>query len=284
LAGCNRFFALDEEPGALDNRHVDHLAVHSHRADTLGGRFVIGGDDTPGVVGVLGAGAKLLVEDRNLARMDDRGADEAEPARAPDRLPETIEVVKLGDCADEAQRHDAGGAGGKHCHLLRHEQPLGLGQDPGRQCEVLGAEVEGAEPWVGAGDIGNAEEGGRGLDHRNEAGRPRRHAALGLDLVDDFSKQPHMLGVVRLGEEQTQYSWADHRLNVAHREAQWPVDADHDVGAAARDDLGGLRYQGAGPLLFGGRDAVFEVEDDRIGAAPGRPVDKTPGGHRHEQQ
>ena len=159
-------------------------------------------------------------------------------------------------------------------HLLRHEEPLGLGQDPGRQCEILGAEVERAKPRVGAGDLGDAEERRGGLDHRDEAGRARRHTALGFDLVDDLGEQPHMLGAIHLGQGQRQYPRADRRLDVAHREAQRPVDADYDIGAAARDDLGRLRHQGARPLLLGSGDAVFEIEDDRVGAAPCRAVDK----------
>src|SRR5216683_2992935 len=66
----------------------------------------------------------------------------------------------------------------------------------------------------------------------------------------------------------------DRRLDVAHGEAQRPVDADHDVGAATRHDVGRFRDQGARSLLLRGGDAVLEVEDDRVGAAPCRPVDK----------
>ena len=103
---------------------------------------------------------------------------------------------------------------------------------------------------------------------------PRRHAALGLDLVDDLGEEPDMLGAIDLGEGDRQHRGADRRLDVAHRQAQRPVDADDDIGAAARDDLGRLRHQRARPLLLGGGDAVFEIEDDRVGAAPCRAVDK----------
>jgi hypothetical protein len=93
-----------------------------------------------------------------------------------------------------------------------------------------------------------------------------------------------MLGAINFGEGQCQHPRADRRLDVAHRKPQRPVDADDDVGAAARDDLGRLRHQGARPLLLGGGDAVFQIEDDRVGAAPCRTVDKPLGGHRDEQQ
>ena len=57
-----------------------------------------------------------------------------------------------------------------------------------------------------------------------------------------------------------------------------------DVGAAARDDRGRLGHQRAGALLFRGGDRNLEIEDDRVGAAPRRAVDKAPLRHRHEQQ
>jgi hypothetical protein len=126
---------------------------------------------------------------------------------------------------------------------------------------------------MGAGDLGDAEECRRGLDHRDEAGRAWRHAALGFDLVDDLGEEPHMLGAVHFGQSQCQHPGADRRLDVAHRKPQWLVDADDNVSCAARDDLGRLRHKGARPLLFRGSDAVFEIEDDRVGA-----------GHRDEQQ
>ena len=43
LAGGDRLLALDEEPGALDDRHVDHLAVDGDGADALGEGLVVGG-------------------------------------------------------------------------------------------------------------------------------------------------------------------------------------------------------------------------------------------------
>jgi hypothetical protein len=137
---------------------------------------------------------------------------------------------------------------------------------------------------VGATDLGDAEERRRGLDHRDQPRRPRHHAALDLDLVDDLGEEPHVLGAVDLGQGQGQYAGTDRRLDVAHRHAQRPIDADHDIGAAAGHDLGCLRHQSARPFLLRGGDAVFEIEDDRVGATPSRAVDKALGGHRHEQQ
>jgi hypothetical protein len=60
-----------------------------------------------------------------------------------------------------------------------------------------------------------------------------RHAALGFEFVDDLGDQPHMLGAVGLRQTQRQDTRPDHGLDVAHREAQWPVDAHHDIGTAA---------------------------------------------------
>ena len=86
---------------------------------------------------------------------------------------------------------------------------------------------------MGAGDLGDAEEGGGGLDHRDQPRRSRRHAALGLDLVDDLGDELHMLGAVGLGQSQGQDARAHDRLDVAYSQAQWPVDADDDIRTAA---------------------------------------------------
>ena len=158
------------------------------------------------------------------------------------------------------------------------------GEIPAEVAKSSAPRLSATEPRVGAGDLGDAEERRGGLDHRDQPRRPRRHAALGLDLVDDLGDEPHMLGAVDLGQGQRQHAGADRRLDVAHRQAQRPVDANHDIGTAARDDLGRLGHQRAGPLLLRGGDAVLEIEDDRVGAAPGRAIDKAPRGHRHEQQ
>lgn len=64
---------------------------------------------------------------------------------------------------------------------------------------ILGAEGEAAEPRMSAGDLGDAKERRRGLDHRDQARRPRLDAALGLDLVDDLGQEAHMLRAVGLG-------------------------------------------------------------------------------------
>ena len=56
FAGGDCGFAFEQEAGALDDRHVDHLAVDGNRADTVGERLVVGGDDAAGVVDFLSAG------------------------------------------------------------------------------------------------------------------------------------------------------------------------------------------------------------------------------------
>jgi len=99
---------------------TSNLAIDRDGADTFGQCLVIGGDDAPSMVDLVGARPELLVQDRHLARVNDRGADEAEAARAANRRAKPVEIVELGDRADKAQRHDAGRAGGDHRHLLRH--------------------------------------------------------------------------------------------------------------------------------------------------------------------
>src|SRR6516165_7730714 len=93
-------------------------------------------------------------------------------------------------------------------------------------------------------------------------------------FVHDFGDQPHMFGTVGLWQTQRHDARAHRGLDIAHRQAQGPVDADDDIGAAARHDLGRLRHQRPRPLLLGGRHAVFEIEDDSIGAAPTAPSTK----------
>jgi hypothetical protein len=79
--------------------------------------------------------------------------------------------------------------------------------------------LRGAEARVGARDLGNAEKRRRGLDHRDQPGRPPRDPVLGLDLVDDLGNEPHMFGAVDLGQRQREHAWPNDRLDVAHCEA-----------------------------------------------------------------
>jgi hypothetical protein len=91
-----------------------------------------------------------------------------------------------------------------------------------------------------------------------------------------------MLGAVDLGQGQCLHPWRDRRFKIAHRQPPWPVDADDDIGAAARYDFRRLRDETPRPRFFRAGDAVFEVEDDRVGAAAGGADDKALGGDRHE--
>ncbi len=93
-----------------------------------------------------------------------------------------------------------------------------------------------------------------------------------------------MLGAVDLGERQRQDPRPDRRLDVAHRHAQGTVDADDDIGAALRDTIPAASGTSVRARSFSdGGDAVFEVEDDRIGPAPRRTLDKAALRHRHKQ-
>jgi len=99
---------------------TSNLAIDRDGADTFGQCLVIGGDDAPSMVDLVGARPELLVQDRHLARMDHRSADKTESTRTPDRLPKAVEIVELSNRADKAQWHDSGGASGEHGHLLWH--------------------------------------------------------------------------------------------------------------------------------------------------------------------
>src|SRR5262249_26254337 len=155
-------------------------------ADTFSKSLVIGGDNATGVVDLFVARPELLVEDRHLARMDHRGADKPESAGSANRRTKALEIMEIRDRSNKAQRHDAGATGGDDRHLLWHRQRLGIGRDAGRGGEILGAEVEGAEARVGAGNLGDAKKSRGRFDHRDQARRPWRHAAFGLYLFDDL--------------------------------------------------------------------------------------------------
>src|SRR5256885_1235784 len=62
----------------------------------------------------------------------------------------------------------------------------------------LGAEVERDEARVGAGDLGDAEECRRGLDHRHHLGGADGDAALRLQFVDHLGDQLDAPGAFRL--------------------------------------------------------------------------------------
>ena len=67
---------------------------------------------------------------------------------------------------------------------------------------------------------------------------------------------------------------ADGRLEIQHRLPPRPVDAHDHVGAAARDVFGGRHQVAPRGRPLGDRHAVFQVDDDRVGAAPVRAIDE----------
>src|SRR5262249_43984228 len=113
-------FAFQKPFGAFDDRHIDHLAVDGDGADALSHCLVIGSHDPASVVGFSPTRAELLIQDLDLAWMDDGGADKAEAARAAHCLAKSLEVAELEDRADKPQRHDTGSARRKDTHLLWH--------------------------------------------------------------------------------------------------------------------------------------------------------------------
>jgi len=91
-----------------------------------------------------------------------------------------------------------GGAGGDHRRLLRRRQRLGVRRDTGRGGEILGAEVERAEPqWARAISARRKKAAAVSTIAINRV-VPRRHAAFGFDFVDDLGDQPHVFGAVDL--------------------------------------------------------------------------------------
>ena len=60
-----------------------------------------------------------------------------------------------------------------------------------------------------------------------------------------------MLRAIHLGQGQCQHPRADRRLDVAHRESQWPVDPDYDISTAARDGSGRLTHQQPADFFLG---------------------------------
>lgn len=62
--------------------HVDHLSFKTDCADALSKRLVIGRDDAARPGEFVAPDAKLLIQDRDLSRMDAHRARTAERARA----------------------------------------------------------------------------------------------------------------------------------------------------------------------------------------------------------
>ena len=76
---------------------------------------------------------------------------------------------------------------------------------------------------MGARDLGDAEKGRAGLDHRQHLRRADRDAALGLQFVDDLGDQLDVLRALRLRQGDRMDAGTDHRFEVAHGHAQRPV-------------------------------------------------------------
>jgi hypothetical protein len=67
LAGGDRRLAIEEPPGALDDRDVDHFAVDGDGADALRESIVVRRDNAVGMIGLLGARPELLVPSRHIS-------------------------------------------------------------------------------------------------------------------------------------------------------------------------------------------------------------------------
>ena len=131
--------------------------------------------------------------------------------------PEGLPVAEGRHAGDEAERHDAGGARGEDHLLLGHEQRLLGGLHAVLQREVLAADVHrrpGAA--LAVGDRRHLEEGGRRLDHGDEAAcgparSPRFASSRAIDLVDALQ----VLGALHLGDRDAVHLGADRGLEVA---------------------------------------------------------------------
>jgi len=107
LARGDRLFALDQEAGALDDRHVDHRAVDGDRADPVGQGLVIGGDDSAAVLDFGGTGAEFLVEDLDLTWVDHRRA-----AVGPSQTPPISEPKDAASSENQAAQPARGATAG----------------------------------------------------------------------------------------------------------------------------------------------------------------------------
>ncbi len=91
-----------------------------------------------------------------------------------------------------------------------------------------------------------------------------------------------MIRAFRFWQRNRLHPRADDGFEVAHGHAHRSIETHHHIGAATRHDLCRLGHQAARPLLLRGRDAVLEIENDRIGAAPSRTIDKAELRHRNK--
>ena len=114
--------------------------------------------------------------------------------------------------------------------------------------------------------------------------RADRHAALGLELAHDFADEPDVIRAVHLGDGERCHARIDRGFEVEHRLPPRPVDAHDHVGAAARNVLGGRDQVAPRRRPLGDRHAVFQIDDDRVGAAPVRAVDEARHVRRHVER
>ena len=224
-------------------------------------------------------GAEDLVEDRHLARVDARRAAQADGARLQRDPAKRVEVAPVRDHGHEPEREAAGGARRDDDLEARHRVAGAARLDPRGDREVGRAEADRDDPRMRCCDRGRVEQSRRVLDAREEERVPVRKAAFPLHLVDDLRDRRHVCCGLELREDEATNVRADGRLDVAHGEPPRPVDADEHVGARLTDGRGCVGDQSARAFLLRRRDAVLELEDQRVGAAGVRLRDEPLRGH-----
>ena len=190
-----------------DRGDVDHAPVEGDGAEPLRLGLGHGRHDAPGLVQLLRAGAEDVVDEVDLAGMDDPLALEAEDGGAHGRGPAAgvVAEVRVG-AVDGPEPMRAGGDRETGQGVVPHVVPvlaaaplgIGVGQHrvarmraadghgpgAGRGGEVAGPEVERLQPVAGAGDGVDVLHAERGLDQHLDA-EPLLAAHRRLDLGEE---------------------------------------------------------------------------------------------------
>ena len=201
----------------------------------------------------LRPGAVFLVDDRHLGRMHAARAGEAEAAGPPQHGAVAVRVGNPGDGADEAERQDARRPGRDHREHLRHIQRIRRRLHAEIGGEVLAAGAERHQASVGPRDGLHGRKRRGGLDQADKAGAAMGTPCAASQSAVSSASSRTWSGPHQFGQHQRIGAGGDRGIDVEHRHADGPVDADADLGARLPDHRHRGGQGGAGGGFSAGR-------------------------------